>query len=134
MYQALLAAARAARERAYAPYSGFFVGAALESTEGEIYVGSNVENASLGLTVCAERVAVGVAVVAGSRSWKRLVVVAHGQKQPVAPCGACRQVLAEFCTDLEIVLADETDVLEVTRLRDLLPRRFDGSSLTSPDV
>lgn len=126
--QSVIESARAVREQAHAPYSGFVVGAALESREGEVFVGCNVENASLGLTVCAERVAIGAAVAGGSRGWRRLVVVADGRGQSVAPCGACRQVLAEFCEDLEIVLANQDEVLETLRLRDLLPHRFDGAS------
>jgi cytidine deaminase len=119
----LTAAAKEARSRAYAKYSGFLVGAALRTESGEIFAGCNVENVSYGLTMCAERSAVLAAVADGQRSFSALAVVADGG---VTPCGACCQVLAEFCDDLPIYLVDSArgDRIEEVRLRELLPRAF----------
>jgi len=119
---ALLEAARAVQANAYAPYSRFRVGAALEADDGRVFVGANVENASYGLTTCAERVALGAAVAAGARRFRRLVVVSDSEP-PAAPCGACRQALAEFGseTGIEAVSGSRT---RRWRLTDLLPDRF----------
>ncbi len=119
--------ARAAQRQAYAPYSNFRVGAALESARGEVFVGCNVENASYGLTICAERVAVGQAVTAGARQFSRIVVVTDSEP-PAAPCGACRQVLAEFGADL-VVEAVGPSSTKRWRIRDLLPDAFGPESL-----
>ncbi len=121
----LLAAARKVRRHAHAPYSKFFVGAAVVDERGRVHVGCNVENASYGLTVCAERNAVAAAVAAGARSVKAIVVVTNAAP-PASPCGACRQVLAEFGADaLTVTLAAPTGkVLRTVRLADLLPERF----------
>lgn len=101
MTDGVVAAAQAVLAHAHAPYSRFRVGAALEADDGRVFVGVNVENASLGLTICAERVALGAAVVEGERRFRR-IVVATDIDPPAAPCGACRQVLAEFGLDLEV--------------------------------
>jgi cytidine deaminase len=122
----LVAAARAARERAYAPYSGFRVGAALLTAQGDVIAAANVENASYGLAICAERSAVVAAVAAGSRSFLSIAVAGNGP-DPVTPCGACRQVLREFPegVDLEVLCAGETgDQLVTTTLGALLPDSF----------
>ncbi len=102
MSAALVAQARAAQAQSHAPYSRFPVGAALEAEDGRVFVGSNVENASYGLSICAERMALGAGVVAGARRFRRLVVVT-AVDPPAAPCGACRQYLAEFGMDLEVI-------------------------------
>lgn len=120
-----LAAAKSARERAYAPYSRFTVGAALVSAQGEIFTGCNVENLSFGLTLCAERVALGAAIAAGARRFQAIVIVAD-TREPVSPCGACRQVLAEFEPMLPVylfTLAGETARFSLT---ELLPRASTG--------
>ena len=117
--------ARKVRERAYAPYSNFQVGAALESTSGKVFTGCNVENISYGLTICAERNAVFAAIAAGARSFRRIVVVADS-KQPVTPCGACRQVLSEFSENMEIVSINLQRQKYRAKLSKLLPRSKAG--------
>ncbi len=117
----------AVRQRAYAPYSAFQVGAALEGTNGQVFLGCNVENASYGLTICAERAAVVLAVSSGVREFRRLVVVT-GTEPPAAPCGACRQVLAEFGVDW-VVEAVGPSSTKRWRIRDLLPDAFGPESL-----
>lgn len=121
---ALVAAARAVRRQAHAPYSKFKVGAAVRDERGRIHVGCNVENASYGLTVCAERNAVAAAVAAGARR-VRAVAVASGARPPASPCGACRQVIAELGgADTEVLIAGATGPASRTTLRALLPRAF----------
>lgn len=127
MTDTLISAARSAQARAYAPYSNFRVGAALESIDGEVFTGCNVENASYGLTICAERAAISAAVVAGARRFRRAVVVSDVDP-PAAPCGACRQVLAEFGLDLPIEAVGSLRSLS-WRLGDLLPSAFGPEQL-----
>ena len=125
---ALVAAARRAREHAVATFSGFKVGAALETAGGQIITGCNVENATYGLTVCAERIAMFKALSEGHRHFTRVAVVADTEA-PTPPCGACRQILWEFGGDLEVVLANLSEPRGTHRLRDLLPLPFDARLL-----
>lgn len=118
-------AAWEARAAAHAPYSGFAVGAALECSDGRIFCGCNVENLSYGLTMCAERVAVGAAVAAGVREFVRIAIVADTD-EAISPCGACRQVLAEFSPDLEILSMGRGGDVVVFNLAHLLPRASTG--------
>jgi cytidine deaminase len=124
----LIDAARAVRLNAAAAFSGFKVGAALEAKDGRVFTGCNVENATYGLTVCAERVAVFKAVSEGCRDFVRVAVVAD-TADPTPPCGACRQILWEFGGDLEVVLANLTEMKAVHSLRNLLPHPFDARLL-----
>ncbi len=124
-WAALIDAASEARDRAYAPYSDFPVGAALLTTDGEIVPGCNIEIASIGATTCAERNAIHQAVGAGHRSFKALCVITDIDP-PGAPCGICRQVLAEFCDHLPILLINPAGDRRHTTLDELLPMRFSG--------
>ena len=125
---ALVAAARAAREHAVADFSGFKVGAALETDTGEIITGCNIENATYGLTICAERVAMFKAISEGHRKFRRIAVVADTQA-PTPPCGACRQILWEFAGDIEVVLANVKQETGRHQLSALLPLPFDARLL-----
>ena len=124
----LVAAARRAREHAHAAYSRFKVGAALETADGTVIAGCNIENATYGLTICAERVAMFKALSEGHRIFTRIAIVAD-TRAPTPPCGACRQILWEFGGDLEIVLANLSSETGRYRLKDLLPLPFDGKLL-----
>ena len=124
----LVAAARDARERAVATYSNFRVGAALETADGTIVTGCNIENASYGLTICAERVAMFKALSEGHRTFVRIAVVADTES-PTSPCGACRQVLWEFGSDLEVILANMREVTGRHRMAELLPHAFSARQL-----
>jgi len=124
----LLDEARKARWFAHAPFSHFTVGAALETTDGKIITGCNIENATFGLTMCAERVAVFKAVSEGERHFRRIAIVADTE-EPTPPCGSCRQILWEFCGDIEIILGNLQKEAGRYRLKDLLPMPFDGRLL-----
>ena len=126
--ETLLTAALAAREHAHAPFSNFRVGAALEDFSGRIHTGCNVENATYGLTICAERVAVFKAISEGVREFRRIAIAADTD-QLTPPCGACRQILWEFCGDIEIVLVNPRGASETMRLKELFPRPFDANFL-----
>ena len=117
-----------ARERAWAPYSKFRVGAALRTADGRVFTGANVENASYGLCVCAERSAVVTAVSAGAREIVEIAIAA-AVSPPAAPCGMCRQTLSEFARDLPITLVNEVGERVSTSLAELLPRAFRGDDL-----
>ncbi|HUR94180.1 MAG TPA: cytidine deaminase [Gemmatimonadales bacterium] len=128
MTDTLLDQARAAQQRAYAPYSRFHVGCAIEAEDGRVFVGCNVENASYGLTICAERAAVCAAVAAGARAFRRAVVVSDADP-PAAPCGACRQVLSEFGRELEVDGVGPSGAVHWT-IGELLPAAFGKEQLT----
>ena len=120
----LLEAARGARDRAYAPYSNFYVGAALLSKEGNIYTGCNVENMSYGLTICAERNAVFKMIEAGDREIEEILIIGK-TPEPLFPCGACRQVIAEFATaETRIYMCDEAGRARTSSMAEILPFNF----------
>jgi len=124
----LIEQATAARVRSVAPFSKFLVGAALQTDEGKVFTGCNVESASYGLTVCAERVAIWKALSEGERDFARLVIVADTE-QLTPPCGTCRQIIWEFCKHATIVLANLHGQREEVHIADLLPRAFDARFL-----
>ena len=127
-YDPLIATAKQARENAHAKFSNFKVGAGLRSASGRIYGGCNVENATYGLTVCAERVAIFKAISEGERKFDAIAVVTDTDRL-TPPCGACRQLIWEFCGDIPVVLANLTGKVEVIRMSQLFPRPFDSSHL-----
>lgn len=124
----LIEAAKNVREKAYAPYSNFRVGAAIRTKEGKIYTGCNVESASYGLTVCAERVAIWKAVSEGEQYFEEIAVVADTQEL-TPPCGVCRQIIWEFCGDVPVVFANLKGDSETVQMSALLPRAFDTKFL-----
>jgi cytidine deaminase len=126
--EALVRAALAVREHAHAPFSRFRVGAALEDSAGRIHTGCNVENATYGLTMCAERVAIFKAISEGAREFLRVAVAADTEVL-TPPCGSCRQLLWEFCGNVELILANLRGQREILQLKDLFPRPFDASFL-----
>jgi cytidine deaminase len=129
----LIDAASEARTLAYAPYSGFQVGAALATSAGKIYTGCNVENISLGLTICAERSAIATAIAQGDKEFVAIAVVTAGKK-PAVPCGACRQVLAEFNPNMKILAATVDGKTQEFELAELLPLPAQGILEGSRDV
>ena len=124
----LIDAAKQVRENAHAPYSNFRVGAALRSTSGRIFSGCNVENATYGLTMCAERVAIFKAISEGERGFSALAVVTDADTL-TPPCGACRQLIWEFCGDIPVTIANLKGQTEFMQMKDLFPRPFDDSNL-----
>jgi len=124
----ILNAALAAREHAHAPYSNFCVGAAIEDDAGRLHTGCNIENATYGLTLCAERVAVFKAVSEGAHGFRRIAIAADTDTL-TPPCGACRQIIWEFCGDAEVILANLKGKVEIYRMSQLLPKPFDSSFL-----
>ena len=126
-YEALISTAKDARLNAHAPYSNFRVGAALRATSGRIFAGCNVENATYGLTVCAERVAIFKAISEGERGFDAIAVVTDADSL-TPPCGACRQLIWEFCGDVPVVLSNLKGKIETIRMRDLFPKPFDSSN------
>ncbi len=127
-FDRLITAARQARENAHAPFSNFRVGAALRARSGRVFTGCNIENATYGLTVCAERVAIFKAISEGERGFDSIAVVTDTEGL-TPPCGACRQIIWEFCGDIEVVLANLKGKKEVHRMSALYPKPFDSSHL-----
>jgi cytidine deaminase len=127
-FDALIEVATQAREKAHARFSNFKVGAALRTPAGKVYGGCNVENATYGLTVCAERVAIFKAISEGERQFDAIAVVTD-TNELTPPCGACRQVIWEFCGDVPVVLANRKGKVEVFRMQELFPKPFDASNL-----
>lgn len=129
----LIEAATEARLQSVAPFSNFLVGAALRTADGKVYVGCNIESASYGLTVCAERVAIWKALSEGERDFTELAVVADTETL-TPPCGTCRQIIWEFCKHATIVLANLRGETEIVSIKELLPRAFDARFLSGGPV
>jgi len=130
--QQLIDAARSARERAFAPYSNFQVGSAVETAEGMIFTGCNIESATYGLTMCAERVAIWKAVSEGENSFTRIAVVVDTEEL-TPPCGSCRQIIWEFCGDIPVTMANLHGKIETIQMSELLPKAFDSHFLKQSD-
>ena len=128
MDEELVRKAKKARERAYAPYSKFKVGAAVRTSDGQIFTGFNIENSSYGVTICAERVAFIRALVEGKRNISRIAVIADTEK-PCPPCGVCRQFMAEFASDMEIIMANLKGDTAIMNLETLLPLQSTAEDL-----
>ena len=126
--QELIDAAREVRNLAFAPYSNFQVGSAVEADDGTVYTGCNVESATYGLTMCAERVAIWKGVSEGAKKFGRIAVIADTEEL-TPPCGACRQVIWEFCGDVPVVLSNLNGKTETIQMSELLPRAFDSEFL-----
>ena len=124
----LIVVANASRRRAYAPYSRFRVGAAIEATSGRVYTGCNIENSSYGLTICAERTAIFKAISEGERNFRAIAIVADGSDF-TPPCGACRQVLFDLAGNIDIIMTNAKGRIRVTKLKNLLPMAFDSKHL-----
>ncbi len=124
----LIESAEEARERAFAPYSNFKVGAALETADGEIFIGCNIESASYGLTVCAERVAIWKAISEGKKNFVKIAVTVDTEEL-TPPCGVCRQIIWEFCGDIPVILSNLKGKSEIVQMKELLPRAFDSKFL-----
>lgn len=127
-HDVLITAAKKARENAYARFSNFKVGAGLRAASGKIFGGCNVENATYGLTVCAERVAIFKAISEGEREFDAIAVVTDTDTL-TPPCGACRQLIWEFCGDVPVVMSNLKGKVEVLQMRELFPKPFDASNL-----
>jgi cytidine deaminase len=127
-FDALIAAARNGRENAHAKFSNFKVGAALRTPAGKVFTGCNIENATYGLTLCAERVAIFKAISEGERRFDAIAVVTDTETL-TSPCGACRQIIWEFCGDVPVILANLQGKTEVLRMGQLFPKPFDSSNL-----
>jgi cytidine deaminase len=128
MDEELVRKARKAREQAYAPYSKFKVGAAVRTSDGQIFTGFNIENSSYSATICAERVALIRALIEGKRNISRIAVIADTEK-PCPPCGVCRQFIAEFASDIEVIMANLKGDTEIMNLGTLLPLQFTAKDL-----
>ena len=127
-YEKLFKEAKKAREKAYTPYSKFKVGAAVLTTDGKIFTGCNIENASFGLTVCAERVAILKAISEGSYRFKAMAIIGD-TKRPCSPCGACRQVISEFGEDIKIAMSNLKGDVKIKKISELLPEAFNKNDL-----